>query len=161
MPCMNIRCDTGKQQTCSWPSDRQHLYSERKGTVGFGNPRSFWTRPSCPIAIWRKQSLLKKQYINIRYFKQNTKWCITKNLSVKYFIVNEFSQTLTKCYTHKSCFDSINSFNLIRVYLNFKTHQQFDNNNILFYISQSVCVHSKPLLNLITCYLHLNIRSLF
>lgn len=88
--------------------------------------------------------------------------CVSlRTCQLKYLIVNEFSQTLTKCYTHKSCFDIINSFNLIRVYLNFKTHQQFENNNILFYISQSVCVHSKPLLNLITCYLHLNIRSLF
>lgn len=160
MPCMNIRCDTGKQQTCSWPSDRQHLYSERKGTVGFGNPRGFWTRPSCPIAIWRKPSLLKKQYINLRHFKQNTTLCIIKNLPIKIFNCKWIFPNFNKMLYSQVMLWYYQLLQL-RVYLNFKTHQQFKNNNILFYISQSVCVHSKPLLNLITCYLHLNIRSLF
>lgn len=39
--------------------------------------------------------------------------CVSlRTCQLKYLIVNEFSQTLTKCYTHKSCFDIINSFNL-------------------------------------------------
>lgn len=64
------------QQTCSWSSDRQHLYSEWKGTGSIGNPQRFWTRLCWPIAIWKCRSYCNKVlnwfvYSHFSYRRQN------------------------------------------------------------------------------------------
>lgn len=83
------------QQTCSWSSDRQHLYPEWKGTGSIGNPQRFWTRLCWPIAIWKCRSYCNLQssfvcsHNQISYIRQNY-YQLKKNPRIKWLVAGFF-----------------------------------------------------------------------
>lgn len=128
------------QQTCSWSSDRQHLYPEWKGTGSIGNPQRFWTRLCWPIAIWKCRSYCNLQsskfvcsHNQISYVRQNyyqlKKPPQSNYLWLGFFVYQHPHDTVLTSHALK-----FNSFNG-RMCIISKTHHHLK--IFLFYVSQN------------------------